>query len=59
MIWPIKPANTGRGRCNIIRKSEGVKVKPKSNINKVRIGNTIKMVFINYVFLFYKITKII
>ena len=43
---PNKPTNTARGRFAINTKSDGRRVKPKSNINNVRIGNTIKILFI-------------
>lgn len=43
---PNKPTNTARGRFAINTKSDGRRDKPKSNINNVRIGNTMKILFI-------------
>ena len=50
IICPTKPIITGFGRSAISLKSAGLSANPKSNINSVSIGSTIKMVFISLAF---------
>lgn len=45
---PTKPATIGRGRWRNNLKSVTRKVKPNSNINNVRMGNTIHTAFIEF-----------
>ena len=51
MIWPMRPASTGRGRVLNSLKSSIFRFRPNSNISRVKMGNTIQIVFIVYVLL--------
>ena len=46
IICPIRPAITGLGRYLNNLKSSNSKFKPSSNMSKVKMGNTIQIVFI-------------
>ena len=50
MICPASPTSIGRGRFANILKSSMPRVKPRSNIKIVRIGSTIKRLFIGVMF---------
>ena len=45
IICPMSPANTGHGRWRNSLKSFTSRVRPSSNMSRVRMGNTIQIVF--------------
>jgi hypothetical protein len=58
MICPISPANTGLGRVLNSLKSSILRFKPSSNINNVKMGSTIQIVFIVNLFLCFVAAKL-